>query len=194
MPDFDLDNILKSNPLPERPADFWEELPKRITTKIEWRRNQPGSKRKTPGGGRLLWWLAGALACVVIGFELGQWRSGRETGRSLQDQRFINEVLAMFTNQVQAIIQDEKGLQLSLADKPNVPSSAPLWIKVCDAQGCRSIVTFSGQVVQIAGRNVEVLAEAGGGVMLVGDRFFWSTEKSTTQENVQIRVHALGRT
>ena len=42
----------------------------------------------------------------------------------------------------------------------------------------RVIATFSGQMVQCGGKNVMVLSDGAGQVMLVGDGFFWSSQIS----------------
>jgi len=129
--------------------------------------------------------------CLVIGFLTGPWRGSNQANGLLRNEKFVGEVLAMFPNQVQAIIQDENGLHLSLAERPDVPSSPPLWIKVCDGKHCRSFVTFSGQSVQLAGQRVEVLADARGGVLLVGERFVWSGAESVSPGHLRIRAEPL---
>jgi hypothetical protein len=127
----------------------------------------------------------------VLGIALGNWRGAKPANALLQNEKLMREVLAMFPNQVRAIVQDENGLSLSLADEPNVPSSTPLWIKICDGKQCRSVVTFSGQAMQIAGQRVEVLADARGGVMLVGDDFFWSSQDAVPHDRLRIDAQSL---
>lgn len=195
MSDPNLDRILKSVSPPERRAEFWEKLPKRISAKIEWRKSRAAiAGRESRRGGIIGWWLAaGALGCLVIGFGLGHWRGAADASAVVKNQKLVNEVLAMFPNQVRAIVQDENGLHLSLAEEANIPISTPLWIQICDGKRCQSVVTFSGQTVQIAGKKIEVLAESGGGVMLVGEQFFWSSERANPVGKVQIKAQALGQ-
>jgi hypothetical protein len=66
-----------------------------------------------------------------------------------------------------------------------------LWIKICDGKQCRSVVTFSGQAMQIAGQRVEVLADARGGVMLLGDHFFWSSRETVLKDHLRIDAQPL---
>lgn len=178
MNDSELNKLLKSAKAPEQSAEHWQDFPSEVMRSLHRRRTtEVGSHSyRRP---RLAWGL-GFAVCLVIGFLVGHWRGANQVNGLLQNDKLVREVVAMFPNQVQAIIQDEDGLRISLADAPNVPQSQPLWIKICDGKKCRSIVTFSGQVVQIGGQRVEALADASGGVMLVGEHFFWSAHEQTT--------------
>ena len=95
----------------------------------------------------------------------------------LQNQKLIRETMAMFPNRVRAIVQDEGGLSLVLAEGDDVPTSPPLYVQVCDGEKCSSLVTFSGQEVRLAGQKVMVLSDAQGGVILVGEGFLWSSDE-----------------
>jgi hypothetical protein len=86
--------------------------------------------------------------------------------------------MAMFPNRVRAIVQDERGLNLVLSERADVPVSPPLFIQVTEGGRRSSFLTFSGQEIQIAGQTVTVLSDSQGQVMLVGDRFFWSRDES----------------
>lgn len=193
MNDSDLEKFLKAGPAPDRTPEFWDDFPRRITTKLHWQARRTGDPvpEKSRPVNRLAWGLSIGMACLVIAFALSHWRGNRPTDGLLQNEKVIWEVLAMFPNQVRAIVQDENGLSLSLADEPNVPASTPLWIKICDGKQCRSVVTFSGQVMQIAGQRVEVLADARGGVMLLGDHFFWSSRESVLKDHLRIDAQPL---
>ncbi len=81
----------------------------------------------------------------------------------------------MFPNRVRAIIQNEQGTQLVLADQPDVPDSPPLFVKICDVKHCSSLVTFSGQDLEVAGQKITVLSDANGGIILEGSQFVWSS-------------------
>jgi hypothetical protein len=195
MNDPELDRILKAGVAPDRAPEFWEEFPRRVSGKIHWRAQReatPGVAPRHRWSG-LAWGVSVATVCLLLGIALGNWRGAKPANALLQNEKLMREVLAMFPNQVRAIVQDENGLSLSLADEPNVPSSTPLWIKVCEGNYCRSIVTFSGQNLQIAGQRVEVLAEARGGVMLVGEHFFWSSRETILKDHLRIDAQALGQ-
>ena len=178
MNNSELNKLLESAKVPEQSVEHWESFPDQVVRSLRGRRAADISAAHRYRRPALAWGLALAT-CLVIGFFLIPWRGANQANGLLQNGKLVSEVVALFPNQVQAIIQDEHGLRLSLADTPNVAQSQPLWIKICDGKKCRSIVTFSGQVVQIDGQRVEALADASGGVMLVGEHFFWSARDRT---------------
>ena len=179
MNDFDLDKKLKAARVPARDEDYWESFPRLVSAKL---RATPANR---PSGephwlARLVWGGGIALACLVLGFAIGHWR-GR-TGQSdsyalLQNGKVLREVMTMFPNRVRAIIQDEHGTQLVLADQPDVPASTPIYVHICDGGQCSSLVTFSGQELEIAGQKVTILANAQGGVIVAGPQFAWSSDQ-----------------
>ncbi|MEY3898127.1 MAG: hypothetical protein RLZZ214_3648 [Verrucomicrobiota bacterium] len=88
----------------------------------------------------------------------------------------LREFSALYPNQVKAIVQDDHGIELTLADKPGVLPGKALVLKICDARNCREIITFSGQNIEVAGHNVTVRTENGGRVILDGGKFLWSSD------------------
>ena len=88
----------------------------------------------------------------------------------------LREFSALYPNQINAIVQDGQGIELSLADQPYAEPGKPLALTVCDPGGCREIITFSGREIEIAGHAVTVHAENGGRVILDGERFRWSSD------------------
>ena len=99
----------------------------------------------------------------------------------------------MFPNRVRAIVQDERGINLVLSDNDDVPVSPPLYVRICDGKHCSSLVTFSGQEIQIAGQKITVLADARGGIILTGNQFVWSnTERTYAGNHLKIEAKNLG--
>ena len=88
----------------------------------------------------------------------------------------LREFCALYPNQVKAIIQDSRGIQLTLADKPDLAPGNALVLKVYQPSGCEEIITFSGQNIEVAGHQVTVRTENGGRVILVGEQFLWSSD------------------
>lgn len=193
MNNHELDNLLKSAAPPVVPAELWEEMPRRVTAGIRAQANRemPPASETRPWWTSWAWGFSGAAACLAIVFALGNWPAAESPNGLLQNAKLLREVLTLFPNQVQAIIQDEEGLRLSLADRPDVPASTPLWIQVCDGKHCRAFVTFSGQMVEFAGQRIEVLADAQGKVMLVGDHFFWSSVETAAPDHLRIDAREL---
>jgi hypothetical protein len=189
--DSELNKLLKSAKVPEPTAEHWKEFPGLVVHSLGDHHEEvrPTHSHRRP----ILAWGFALATCLVIGFVVGHWRGTNAADGLLQNAKVVREVIALFPNQVQAIIQDENGLRLMLAETPNVAQSQPLWIKVCEGKKCRSMVTFSGQMVQIDGQRVEALADAAGGVMLVGDHFFWSSEKSAVTDRLHIAARQLNQ-
>ena len=111
------------------------------------------------------------------------------TNDSLASLKLIQETMAMFPNRVRAIVQDEHGLRLVLADQPEVPVSPPIYVRLCDGENCSSLVTFSGQEIQIAGQKLTVLSQADGGIILEGNKFFWSSSEPV-YANRKLKIEA----
>jgi hypothetical protein len=194
----ELEAILNKARPPERSEEFFETFPQKVAMQLNRVRTQSPrvERHRFP---RLAWALASAI-CVLVAFVIGYWRAptGTETISSkevLTNAKFISETLAMFPNRVRAIMQDEHGLSLILSDSNNVPASAPLYVRVCDGKQCASVVTFSGQEIQIAGQRLLVLSDAQGGIILEGNRFVWSSGgKNYAEKNLEIEAKNLDTT
>jgi len=190
MNDSELNRLLKAAKVPERSGDFWTELPRRVVGGLHWR---PAAPAPEPNWfPRLGWGLAALATCLVIGFVIGHRHGLSEADRLLQSPKMIQEMLAMFPNRVRAIVQDERGISLVLSDNPDVPASTPLWLSISDGKHSSTLVTFSGQELQVAGKKLEVLANARGQVMVVGDRLLWSSAGANrTSGNLRIQAKPL---
>jgi len=122
-------------------------------------------------------WALATAACVLVVFGIGYWHGRAGATDPLLNVNLVRETLAMFPNQVRAMVQDEHGIKLILAEHGDVPVSAPLYIRIDDGRHCESFLTFSGQDIVVAGQTVTVLADTHGGVILAGDHFLWSGAK-----------------
>jgi hypothetical protein len=189
----DLDSILKKARTPEPPGEFWEEFPQQVARQL----NRP--LRETRAAGRNWFprfaWTAAMVVCVIIAFAIGHWRGRTEMAQRqdlLANAKFVHETLAMFPNQIRALVQDSGGVHVVLADSSNVPSSSPLYVRVCDGKNCSSLVTFSGQEIQVAGQKMTVLSDTQGGIILMGAHFVWaSNEKMYSNSRLKIEAKNL---
>jgi hypothetical protein len=188
----ELEYILKSARLPAIPGESMEMFPRLIAATLK--RNDPPAR---PARNSLphLAWACGLAACVIIAFAIGYW-SGR-TGTipatdSLASTTFIRETLAMFPNRVRAIVQDERGINLVLSENADVPVSSPIYVRICNGRNCSSLVTFSGQEIQITGQTITVLSDPSGGIILEGNQFVWSsTSRIWANSNLKIEAKSL---
>ena len=175
----ELESLLKKARLPEIPEESLELFPRRVLIRLK--RPTPPRPQARSKGPRFAWALGGII-CLVLAFALGH-RFGRlETGTgqatdSLANARLVHETLAMFPNQVRAITEDERGLNLVLSQNGDVPASTPIYVRICDGKNCASVVTFSGQEIKIAGQTLTVLSDAKGGIILTGNRLVWSSSE-----------------
>ena len=191
----ELESILKKARLPEIPEESLAMFPRRIVARLK-RNDLP--HRVARNFSPQLAWACGLAACVVIALAISHWPGRMETGTtpendSLASLKLIRETLALFPNRVRAIVQDERGLNLVLSDNDDVPASAPLYVRICDGNHCSSLMTFSGQEIQIAGQKVTVLADAHGGIILTGNEFVWSnTGRTGAGSQLKITARNLG--
>jgi len=101
---------------------------------------------RRPSFAPLLRNLGLASACIVVGLAIVVWRgrAPNETAFPLtQAKKYYREFEALFPNQLQAIVFDDQGARLMLADKSDVPNSPPVYLTICGPRGCQSFVTFS---------------------------------------------------
>jgi hypothetical protein len=176
----ELDEFLKSARTPNRPAEYWDDFPRQVTTALRRGRGmdeQTERAAQRPFKQRFAWGLALAGVFVVIGFALGFWR-GRDlsinAGQLAEVKKYYGEIEALFPNQVRAIAFGRQGPHLVLSERADVPRSPALFVEVCGPKGCESFVTFSGQKIEYDGEQFEVLADAQGKVIIVGDKRVWA--------------------
>jgi len=176
-----LNSLLKQARTPEIPADSLETFPREVLLRLktaETRQNRVS--RATP---RLLWgWGIAFAAGILVTLTLGQmsgW-TGKKPGPpedALANLTLIRQTMSLFPNRLRAIVQDERGLSVVLSDKDDVAVSSPIYIHICDGKHCDSVVTFSGQEIEVGGRKLTVLSDTQGGVILAGDHFVWSSRE-----------------
>jgi hypothetical protein len=205
MTDHELDTMLKSVPVPERPADYWERFPKRVLAKLHWRQGGAEAASRTDAPARGIGWgrqlrtlatapqlrrvlpalaLGTAAVCVLLGFALG-FRQGQRFAvtepQLAQARKCFQEIEGLFPNQVRAIVFDQQRSRLVLSEQADVPTSPPLYVKISGPHGCLSYVTFSGQQIRINGDVFDVLVDRQGDVLLVGRNLVWSSGAGTAQ-------------
>jgi hypothetical protein len=191
----ELDCILKQARMPAISGESLEMFPRKTMARLK----QSGRPVSTPHRySPRLAWAFGLATCVIIAYAIGRW-SGGMAGKpvpapdTLASMKLIRETLSMFPNRVRAIVRDEHGINLVLSDKPDVPVSEPIYVQISDGNQTSSLITFSGQEVQIAGQQVTVLADGRGGVILAGQHFVWSDSRRVyAGGDLKIKAETLG--
>jgi len=199
----ELDQLVRRSAVPERPAEFWDQFPGKVIEGIT-PAHRPASKPTTDRGywltlfgsplRPLAFGLGLAVMCAVVGFALGFWKGQQSTAGDSQlaeMRKCFREIEAMFPHQVQAIVLDQKGARLVLADQPNLPAAPPLYLRICGPSGCQRFVTFSGQQICVNGDVCDVLLDRHGSVLLVGQRLLWSASQPTDSGTYRIEAHPL---
>jgi hypothetical protein len=193
----ELESILKKALPPEISSESLEMFPRRLVARLK---HNDSPNRAVRNASLRLAWAFGLAACVVIVFTASHWRGRMEAEAipakdCLASIKLVREMVAMFPNQVCAIVEDDHGLHLVLSDKDDVPASPPLYVRICDGKHCSSFVTFSGQEIQVAGQQVTVLSDSQGGIILEGNRFVWSSDgENYAEKNLKIEAKTLGAT
>jgi hypothetical protein len=191
----ELESILKRARLPEIPEESLELFPRRIVARLK--QGEPPVRPARHFAPRLAW-AFGLATCILIAFAIGHWTGRNQAGTTpvpdtLASLKLIHETLAMFPNRVRAIVQDEHGINLVLSDQPDVPTSAPIYVQINDGKQRSSVVTFSGQQIQIAGQKVTVLSQADGKIILEGSNFLWAEGRTIYADgNLRIEARNLG--
>jgi hypothetical protein len=205
MNDAELDRMLKSAPVPEPRAGFWEEFPGEVSRAARARSTAPG-RGLAPSGSRprfvdgrrpgfgLALGFGLAILCLLGAFWLGYWRgrdSGAGTGQIVRMQKYLSEVSTLFPNRVRAIQFDGDGVHLLLAPEADVPDSPAVYVKICGPEGCRQFITFSGQQIRLNGEVCDVLVDHKGGVLLVGTKMAWSAGEAVRQGPYRVEARLL---
>jgi hypothetical protein len=190
MNNSELNKLLQRVPPPERNADYWESFPTAVTRRLRSGRSS-GISRPARRFPLLAWGFGLATACVLLGFVFGLWK-GQDTSNAQELallRKMYQETASVFPNQLRAIVCDDQGVHLVLAEQANVPSSPPVFIKICDGGKCRRFITFSGEQIQFNGELCDVLVDAQRHVILAGRKLVWSSAPAMAAK-VPYRIEA----
>ena len=191
MNNAELDKKLKAARGPDLEAEYQADFARTVMAGL---RSAPRERvtAPRPWWPRLAWGFA-MLVCIFIAFAAGRWHGRKQAEQdTLANAKLIQETLALFPNRVRAIVHDEHGINLVLSDKDDVPASTPIYVRICDGRNCSSLVTFSGQEIQINGQKLTALADGNGGVIVEGNRFAWSSgAQNHAQKGVKIEARLL---
>jgi hypothetical protein len=196
----ELDDLLRRASVPERPPEYWDQFPQEVASRLSQRRAVAVEQNETPARAfrsAMDWRIGFAVAALVTAFLLGVlWKDGRQPvvpdDQIARSEALLREFATLFPNRIRAITIDTNGVQLVLSENADVPSSTPFLINICKERQCRTFITFSGQQIQISGEMFEVLSDARGEIILVGQQSLWiSGESAPLEGGFQVRAQAL---
>lgn len=192
----ELNELLRTARVPERTPEYWDEFPQTVVRQLA--RSVRCVPEPAAHGHFWAWGLGLATACLVLGFFAGFRRghaAGFSTAELAESRKIYHELAELFPDRLQTVLLDGRGSQLVLAVDAQPPASAPLLVQICHAGVCRSFITFSGQRVALDGETFEVLSDARGNVLVVGERLAWNSgEPRKAAAGYRIRATALGET
>ena len=166
----DLNKLLKSVHVPERSPGYWEHFPKRVTARLK--DESPLAAGPTGYWRLTLGWAVAGIACGLL---LAVFFLYPRPAAQPDYAKLYREISTMFPHQIRAIVADETGVRVVLADAPDLPAAAPLLVNVCAAQQCSHVITFSGQQIPIGAGSADVLTDGHGNIIVAGSRFVWSS-------------------
>lgn len=193
LPDQKLDACLRAAKVPPRPAEYWASFPRRVSDRLTCPPAPDRVGTDRPGFmPRALGWAMAAVALVAGAFFLIK-PMAQKSGHWDEEAaaKLFREVAPMFPGQLRAIVRDESGLRIVLAEAPDVPVSPPILVRLCGDDACRSIITFSGQEIPLGSDIMQVLSKAKGGVIVAGNRFAWSSDAPDAGAPFRIQTFAL---
>jgi hypothetical protein len=194
MNDPQLDKLLKSARPPERSADQWAALNKRIAARLHWQPRDTEDRSATKQSLLRAWGIGLAAACaagvLTFLFWPGRDHSAVTTNSAMAETEVsYSEILEMFPNQVRAIVFADGDSRIELSDKPDQSDAQPIFLKVCGPHGCQTIITFSGQRIRVNGDEWEVLASGKDGVIVAGKAAVWTSNEPAARLS-QFRIEA----
>ena len=188
----ELNQRLRSVPLPPRTAEYWEEFPSRIRTACSTPQRPADARPSRPSLPQRLWWnwmaWAGAaglvLAAAVWTFRPAPSDFSAEEVAGYS--RVWHEVDALFPHQVRSVVFGPGGPVLVLSEQPTLPNEPTLMVRGCGPTGCLTVLTRSGQQVTLGGERLEVLQDVHGKVLVAGASSVWPSAPGVLR--IQARV------
>ena len=138
----------------------------------------PGGTASDPAPRRLSWsWLAaGALAAVLLGTGL-KWLHSPAREDLAGDRKILQQMQALFPHQVDAVVEENGKVDLSIAQAPVVGTDQPVVLLFRQGDRTIRVLSYSGHRVCVAldgGENCfEILATPAGGIILEGSDKVW---------------------
>lgn len=185
MKDGDLNKLLRTVKVPERSAEERAEFPQEVVRQL----SRPGHQQQEGAGNRWslpLWALGFATVCLVIGFIVGRMpekspalQSAVPKMNAVEYAKLFKEVATLFPDRLRGVVVRNGEMELILADQPERAMTTPLLVEFCQNGRCRTVITFSGQKLDIDGHTIEVLTGTNDRVIVLADNQVWTSQTPT---------------
>jgi len=196
MNDPELDKLLRSAKVPQQTEEQKAEFPADVVRQL----SRPQGRVAAPEVKRprfSLWATGFALACLVIGFMVGRFpdkpiASPQAAAKAPDYAKLFKEVAVLFPDRLRGVVVRGGEMELVLADQPERTATNPLLVEICHNGLCRTVITFSGQKLDIDGRSIEVLTGANDRVIVLADNQLWTSQNpSQVVDGLRINAHLL---
>ena len=119
MNDAELEQLLKTAQIPERPPTYWQQFPKTVAARIRWQGRRVATADTASSlkltRATVRWAFGVASVCIIIGLGISFWRGLVANEASIQlaqAKKYFHEIETLFPNQVRAIVFDDRGAHL----------------------------------------------------------------------------------
>ncbi|MCD6050415.1 MAG: hypothetical protein K0Q55_1818 [Verrucomicrobia bacterium] len=196
MKDSELDKLLRSVQPPERSPEEKVAFPQQVIRQLF----RPGHQQTVivvPKPRFPLWALGFATACLVIGFLVGRFPGPpvQPPGAAVSTPDYakvFKEVAALFPDRLRGVVVRGDELELVLADQPERLTANPLLVEICQDGRCRTVITFSGQKLEVDGRSIEVFTGTDDRVIVLTDNQLWTSQNpGEIVDGFRINAHFL---
>lgn len=141
-------------------------------------------------------WRAAIALAVVVGFLPFLLFKHRNTSENLADDRqILQQVEKLFPNQVNAVVEENGKVNLSIAQSPVVGSDQPVLVVFKRGHESIRVLSYSGHRVCLRlGKKqncFEILATPAGGVILEGEDKVWLASEHPEVAGYSVRAQSL---
>lgn len=197
MKDSELNKLLRSVRPPERSPEEKSGFPGAVVHQL----SRPVRQSSGAGGiGNLRIPLLGvgfAVACLILGFIAGRFPEKQVeapvVAAGTPDYgKLFKEVALLFPDRLRGVVVRGNEVELLLAEQPERPATNPLLVEICQNGRCRTVLTFSGQKLEVDGHTIEVLAGADDRLIVLADSQVWTSQNpSEIVDGFRINAHYL---
>jgi hypothetical protein len=171
MTDRELKHLLEAAKCPERTEDYWQSFPSQVSRRLRVR-PAPVSYARMGRFWHQSWKAALAVGTITAGLFVALQLLSPRKNSELQIRvlgESYRKLASLFPNELKGLVMEAGQFRLQLAEHADVPTSPPLFIRLCDpsASKCVLAITFSGQEIELFGRRYEALANGRDEIMLL---------------------------